>query len=139
MARTKEQNERMRETTSDKIMSAAVALFATKGLAATSAREIADKAEVAVGLMYHYYKSKEEIFEALVQHGMKEIGELRGKSIQELNDEIEKEMESGIEFSQWISIMPDEYFKQMVAEFGKDFVATLIGKCKLQLILTEGL
>ena len=66
MPRSKEANQKLRKETTQKILDGAVAVFATKGSAATIA-DIAAKAEVSQGLAYHYFKSKEEIFAILVK------------------------------------------------------------------------
>jgi AcrR family transcriptional regulator len=66
MPRSKEANEKLRKETTQKILDGAVAVFATKGNAATMA-DIAIKAGVSQGLAYHYFKSKEEIFAILVK------------------------------------------------------------------------
>jgi AcrR family transcriptional regulator len=65
--RVKEQFDVMRSATKEKIFAAGLQLFSYKGLAATSIQEIANLAGMSVGLMYHYYKSKEELFTELVE------------------------------------------------------------------------
>lgn len=54
------------EMTRLSIEDAAVALFIEQGYHATSMRQIADKAGLALGGIYNHFKSKEEIFEAIV-------------------------------------------------------------------------
>lgn len=66
MPRTKEQFESMRLATREKILTAAGNLFAKKGLAGTNVQEIADLAGISIGLLYRHYKTKEELFDALV-------------------------------------------------------------------------
>jgi AcrR family transcriptional regulator len=66
MPRTKEQSEEMKKATVAKIKQAGLRLFATKGLAATSIADIAESAEISTGLLYHYYKSKEDLYAELV-------------------------------------------------------------------------
>jgi len=67
MPRVKEQFDAMRSATKEKILAAGLQLFSHKGLAATSIQEIASRAGISVGLMYHYYRSKEELFSELVE------------------------------------------------------------------------
>lgn len=67
MPRVKEQFDAMRSATKEKIIAAGLQLFAYKGLAATSIQDIAKLAGISVGLMYHYYKSKEDLFNELVE------------------------------------------------------------------------
>jgi AcrR family transcriptional regulator len=67
MPRGKQQFDAMRSAAREKISAAGLQLFAYKGLAATSIQEIASLAGISVGLMYHYYKSKEDLFTELVE------------------------------------------------------------------------
>lgn len=67
MPRVKEQFDAMRSATKEKIIAAGLQVFSHKGLAATSIQEIASRAGISVGLMYHYYGSKEELFSELVE------------------------------------------------------------------------
>src|SRR5512142_3148140 len=54
---------------------AAVQLFLEQGYHATSMRQIADKAELALGGIYNHFSSKDEIFEAIIidRHPYKRI------------------------------------------------------------------
>ena len=53
-------------TTRDSILAAAKAEFLAKGYQATGLREIARRAGVTTGAFYGYFKSKDEVFTALV-------------------------------------------------------------------------
>ena len=62
----------------DKILNAALQLFAKNGFHETSISQIALAAAVSKGLMYNYFKSKEELLLAIIDHaseGMFEIAE----------------------------------------------------------------
>lgn len=48
------------------IESAAKELFIKRGFHATAMRDIAKRAEVSIGNLYNYYKTKEEIFESMI-------------------------------------------------------------------------
>jgi AcrR family transcriptional regulator len=63
--------ERTRLTIED----AALELYMEQGYHATSMRQIADKAELALGGIYNHFKSKEDIFEAIIvdKHPYKRI------------------------------------------------------------------
>lgn len=52
--------------TRDRIVRAAYACFMEKGYEQTSVRMILEKAGVATGSLYHFFPSKEELFEAVV-------------------------------------------------------------------------
>lgn len=55
------------EATTDELVTAARRLFAEKGFAATSIEEIVRAAGVTRGALYHHFKRKEDVFEAVLQ------------------------------------------------------------------------
>jgi len=63
------------EATRSAVEDAAVELFLKNGYHATSMRQIAEQAGLALGGIYNHFKSKEEIFEAIVvdKHPYKKI------------------------------------------------------------------
>lgn len=54
------------ERTRIQIEDAAIELFIEQGYHATSMRQIADRADLALGGIYNHFKSKDEIFEAII-------------------------------------------------------------------------
>ena len=68
--RNEEQNEIIKDERREQILSAALKSFATKGFAATKISDIVARAGMSHGLVYHYFKSKEEIFYALLKRAM---------------------------------------------------------------------
>jgi AcrR family transcriptional regulator len=67
MPRTPAENDRIRHTTTEKLLKTALSLFCDKGYHSTSIEDIARQAEISKGLLYHYFKSKEEVLAALVE------------------------------------------------------------------------
>ena len=67
MPKDSQANQRARDARRDQIVAAALELFATRGLAATKITDIAAAAQISQGLMYHYFRSKEEIFVELIR------------------------------------------------------------------------
>jgi len=65
MPRTKEQFKEIRERTKQNIIDAALKLFAQRGYYGTSIADIAKEAGVSKGLAYNYFKSKNELAEAI--------------------------------------------------------------------------
>ncbi|MDF2486493.1 MAG: transcriptional regulator, TetR family [Herbinix sp.] len=61
-----EQKEKRRQD----ILSAALDLFIHKGFAATKVVDIANKVNMSVGLLFHYFNSKEHLYEELVRLGL---------------------------------------------------------------------
>ena len=53
----------------DRILAAAVDLFAEKGFDATSVQEVVDRAQVTKGAMYHYFRSKDDLLYE-IYHGL---------------------------------------------------------------------
>jgi AcrR family transcriptional regulator len=75
MPRNKEANQKVKDERREKILSSALSLFASKGLSATKISDIAEKTGMSQGLVYHYYKSKEEIFIWLIANAMAKMNE----------------------------------------------------------------
>ncbi len=59
--------QRRKEDRPQEIAEAAFAAFAEKGYAATRVEEVARRAGVSKGLLYLYYKTKEELFKAVIR------------------------------------------------------------------------
>lgn len=66
MPRSAEHNEIIRTTRRDEIFRAAGRVFAKKGFAATKIADIAAEAGLSHGLLYHYFRSKEAVYTALL-------------------------------------------------------------------------
>ena len=62
MPRTNEQNELIRNERIESLKISALYLFASKGYDATTLDEIANDAGCSHGLIYHYFKNKQEIY-----------------------------------------------------------------------------
>ncbi len=59
-----------------RIVECAARLFASKGYAATSVREIVSSAGVTAPVLYYYFKSKEGIFLEITKEGRKQFDEM---------------------------------------------------------------
>lgn len=66
METRKEQKERRRQ----EIVNAALELFVSKGYAATKVTDIAQRVNMSTGLMFHYFGSKEKLYEELIRMGL---------------------------------------------------------------------
>jgi AcrR family transcriptional regulator len=73
--RTEEQNAQIKDERREQILKAALKVFAVRGFAATKVGDIAAEAHLSHGLVYHYFKSKEEIFFELVAIAVKTSGD----------------------------------------------------------------
>lgn len=61
-----EQKEKRRE----EILAAGLDLFIRKGYSATKIKDIAQQANMSVGLLFHYFESKEKLYEELIKLGV---------------------------------------------------------------------
>ncbi len=66
MGRNPEQNQKAKDERRRQVLSTALNLFAVKGLAATRIADISSVSGFSQGLVYHYFKSKEEIYTELI-------------------------------------------------------------------------
>jgi len=74
--RTKEQFEEIRENRREQIMNVALKMFATEGYTHCSISKLAEAAGISKGLMYNYFKSKEQLLAEILDKGMQEIREI---------------------------------------------------------------
>jgi AcrR family transcriptional regulator len=58
----------------DQILAAAAELFARKGVAATTVREIADQVGILSGSLYHHFDSKEAMVDEILSPYLKDLG-----------------------------------------------------------------
>ena len=73
MPRTKDKFEEIRQKSRKKIENIALELFALKGYHATSISQIAERAGISKGLLYNYFKSKEQLLDSVVMKVYDEI------------------------------------------------------------------
>ena len=66
MPRTKEQFEEIRKSSRQKILDAALEVFAKQGYHSATVDAIAKTAGISKGLMYNYFKSKDEVLNELM-------------------------------------------------------------------------
>ncbi|MCW8806463.1 MAG: TetR/AcrR family transcriptional regulator [Ignavibacteriaceae bacterium] len=71
--RTKVQFEEIRQKSRENIENIALELFALKGYHATSISQIAEKAGISKGLLYNYFKSKEQLLDSIIMKVYDEI------------------------------------------------------------------
>ncbi len=73
MPRTEEQFEEIREKRKKLILETALELFANEGYHNTSISRIANEAKISKGLLYNYFKSKEELLNEILSFGIDEF------------------------------------------------------------------
>ncbi len=100
----------MPETTKDKLIDTAVTLFAMKGFNNTGIAEILTQVGVPKGSFYHYFKSKEDLGLAVIDH---------------YGDVLCKGLATSLQTSQGAPLVRlRQYFDEALAYFGEHF-----GRC----------
>ena len=73
MPRTTEQFEQMRREREQAILNAGLYLFAAKGYELTTADSITKMVNCSHGLLYHYYRTKEDLYQAVIEKKVRPI------------------------------------------------------------------
>jgi AcrR family transcriptional regulator len=71
--RSAAQFQALRADAQDRLERAALRVFARRGYAAASVRDVAREAGVAQGLLYNYYRSKDELLVAVFRRSMADV------------------------------------------------------------------
>ena len=74
------------ETTIANILSAAESLFLAKNYADVTVTEIADKAEVTKGALYHHFSSKEDVYLTMLYTDLEEKRQLLNEAVEMIAD-----------------------------------------------------
>jgi AcrR family transcriptional regulator len=85
-----ERKEREKEHRRDEILNAAQKVFFEKGLQASTMDEIAEAAELSKGTLYLYFKSKEDLYLAVMTRGMELLQDLFDKAISEADSPLDQ-------------------------------------------------
>src|SRR5437879_7122149 len=81
--RSEKQNQQIKDERREKILKAAIQVFADKGYATTKITDIAAAAGMSHGLIYHYFASKEAVYVEIVEDAVQ-------KSIQMSTEALEQ-------------------------------------------------
>jgi AcrR family transcriptional regulator len=74
--RTEQQFEEIRESKRKLILDTALELFASEGFHTTPISRIASEAGISKGLLYNYFKSKEDLIKTIIFNGLDNLTEL---------------------------------------------------------------
>jgi len=119
LPRTKEQYEEMRNATRQKIQSAGMRLFVQKGFGSTNVQDIADAAGISIGLLYRHYKTKDSLFNELVEFALNGLTQIiqtfedadsPKKLMTQFVDEIYHDMQEGEELANLLILMNQLFF-----------------------------
>jgi len=67
MPKTEEQNQKILDERKEQILEASLEEFSQKGYSGTKISDIVKRAGISQGLLYHYYKSKDELYLAVIE------------------------------------------------------------------------
>jgi len=76
----KEQSKK--NNTEERILSAAKAVFTSKGFHATTTRDIAEAADITLSSLHYYFRSKEKLFDIVASQAMQEFAKVMITSFQ---------------------------------------------------------
>lgn len=88
-----ERKEREKEHRKEEILDAAQKIFFEKGLLISTMDEIAEAAELSKGTLYLYYKSKEDLYLAVMMRGLQVLYEMAEHVVNSFNSILEKLIE----------------------------------------------
>lgn len=127
--------------TKRKIFETAMRLFAEKGYEATSVEEITATVGVAKGTLYYHFSSKEEIYNFLIEEGMKLLHNSIEIKTEKLNDPVAKlravliiQLKVIMKYDEFITILLSQiwgteprhqYFRKFIYEY-IDVIKTII-------------
>jgi AcrR family transcriptional regulator len=103
-----ERKARDKEELRQLILSAAMRLFAEKGVSNITIRNIADAAEYSIGTVYVYFKDKNAILHALHTQGFTELRN-RFQVLMHVGDPMERLKAAGRVYIQFAQEQPDMY------------------------------
>lgn len=107
----------------NQIIEAAVKVFARLGFPNTKMLQIAQTAGIGKGTIYEYFRSKEELFIAVINAYMKEMDNQIARRVRKVNDPVEK---LKVYFEGWIEITGNEFME--FADIFLDFWAAGLRK-----------
>ncbi len=90
MPRTEKVNQQIRDERREHILMAAAKVFARNGYVGTRMDDIASVAGVSKGLTYHYYRSKEAVFNELIENATRGTARLYEYAVQQEGSALER-------------------------------------------------
>lgn len=123
----------------DIILETATSLFATHGFEKTSVAAICEKAQVSKGLVYHHFKSKDEILIAIYEQSTEEMVNLSmadsrknpSEKLKNIIEEVFLQLESDKQFYQFnLNIMFQPSTKKMLESQIKERATLLFNSVK---------
>ena len=105
-----ERKEREKEHRKEEIIDAAQKVFFEKGLLSSTMDDIAEAAELSKGTLYIYYKSKEDLYLAVMMRGTRRLYEMFQRVIETRDVTLKKLMKIGDAYAEFSRTLPN-YFR----------------------------
>lgn len=150
MPRSAKQNKAILDKRRAQIISCGLQVFSSKGLRGTTISDIATKASISQGLMYHYFASKEELFAELIRiafkqmnRGALELAALEMPARQKISTTVTNlldEIETQEEFSLYVLLVAQASISPAVPENIREILLSRsqISYMVMEKIFTEG-
>jgi AcrR family transcriptional regulator len=137
MALSLKQQQQITEERRAQILSAAVRIFAIRGFADTKISDIASAADLSYGLVYHYFKTKDDIFTELITQAhnqfiaaLEQISEFEGGPLDKIRTftEIASPRGSNEENTYYTNIILQAHISARLPETVKSIIDNSISK-----------
>jgi AcrR family transcriptional regulator len=102
-----ERKEREKEHRKEEIIDAAQKVFFEKGLLAATMDDIAEAAELSKGTLYLYYKSKEDLYLAVMMRGTEKLTEMFHAVVASSDPTLQKIVNFGAAYSAFFRSYPN--------------------------------
>jgi AcrR family transcriptional regulator len=116
-----DRREREKTELRTQILAAARQLFIEQGIEKTSIRNIADMIEYSPGIIYHYFKDKNDILHELHKEGFDELKKRMGVLLS-VSNPMERLKALGRTYVQFAEEQPDMYDLMFIKEAPMDFL-----------------
>lgn len=124
--------EKKKKESEHKILKTSKEIFLSKGYTETTMEEIAQKAEIGVGTLYNYFKSKAEIFIAIMSEDLV----LDQEDNLQFEHDLEKDVAEIVIDYMWKALKSMKIFGKKI---WKELLAAMLGNAKTNTFLFKGM
>jgi AcrR family transcriptional regulator len=123
MAEVKSRRSEHAEDTRAAIVAAARSLFGERGYARSSLDEVAERARVTKGAVYHHFRGKEALLRAVYEEVVRELGD-RGREASEADTDVWDRVRTGSQafLDAWLEPEPRRVLQEAQAVLGREYV-----------------
>src|SRR5690606_21465713 len=96
-------------------------LFVQKGFGSTTVQEIADQADISIGLLYRHYKTKEQLFSDMVDFSLKGLKAVQDlfktegsprQLLEQFVSEVHNDLKQGDDLANLLILMKQAFFSR---------------------------